>query len=498
MRSVRSCDAVRTALALALGFPLGCAGRAIVGAGPDAKAAAEPTTDAASSGADVVDATVADADEASLSASPDAADMDAGNAWPACPDASPLIVADADTGFVYCSDGTLRRRAVVDCPFVQRPEQICPVGAEDAEPAPGWCSKDSDCTSHPYGQCLSFPMGVGCGVCEYGCVRDSDCPQGQICVCGGAFAGGGNAGQCSDTTCPGASTTCANGSDCAGAVLVLSCTWTFSCERTSGHNTCGVTGRPYLVRGENRVARVVERGDWVEGRAPDVAGLSPAARTRIGRHWTSVGLMEHASIAAFARFALHLLALAAPPELIDATHRAIADETRHARLAFGLATAYAGRELGPGALGLEGSIDGFCVEDLASALVMEGCVGETIAAIEAREALGEATDPDVREVLAVIAADELRHSELAWRSLRWLLESAAIDREHVRTIFDAAAVNVAPHPIDERASDGLRDHGVLSFARRAEIRRAALAEVVGPCAEVLLAADTRLHRVSAA
>ena len=64
--------------------------------------------------------------------------------------------------------------------------------------------------------------------------------------------------------------------------------------------------------------------------------------------------MEHASIAAFARFSLELLAFGAPPDLVEQAQAAMADETRHAKLCFALAGAYAERPIGPGALDMTG------------------------------------------------------------------------------------------------------------------------------------------------
>lgn len=66
--------------------------------------------------------------------------------------------------------------------------------------------------------------------------------------------------------------------------------------------------------------------------------------------WTRVGLMEHASVAAFSRFSLQLMALGAPSDLLQKSHEAAADEIRHARDAFALAGHYAGRPVGPGVM----------------------------------------------------------------------------------------------------------------------------------------------------
>src|SRR5436190_13763000 len=68
-------------------------------------------------------------------------------------------------------------------------------------------------------------------------------------------------------------------------------------------------------------------------------------------------------------------------------------------------------------------------------VVREGCIGETVAALEAREALARASDPAVRAVLARIARDEARHAELAWRTVAWAL---SIGDERVRAAVAAA------------------------------------------------------------
>lgn len=89
------------------------------------------------------------------------------------------------------------------------------------------------------------------------------------------------------------------------------------------------------------------RADWSGEEALDVSGIPASEREAIARGWARAGLLEHASIAAFARFTLQLLALGAPPALVLDARAAIGDETEHARLCFTIASAYAGRPLGP-------------------------------------------------------------------------------------------------------------------------------------------------------
>jgi hypothetical protein len=196
--------------------------------------------------------------------------------------------------------------------------------------------------------------------------------------------------------------------------------------------------------------------------------------------------MEHASIASFARFTLHLLALGAPPELVRDAQEAIGDETGHARLAFGLASAFAGTPLGPGPLAIEGALDGFDLRDFIATLIREGCIGETVAAIEAIEALEHVTDPAVRAVLNVIAPDELRHAALAWRTLAWVLSSGRAERELVHAEVLTALGEIRPRARSDRHDEALRPFGVVSEVRREDLRAMAISSVIDRCAAAIV------------
>lgn len=118
-------------------------------------------------------------------------------------------------------------------------------------------------------------------------------------------------------------------------------------------------------------------------RLPQLQPVPDARRRPLADRWLEAAQMEHASIASFGRFALQLLRLGAPAELVQNAHVAALDEIEHARICFALASAYAGRAYGPG--GLDG-ISGEFPSDLRTVLcanVEEGCVGETLAALEA-------------------------------------------------------------------------------------------------------------------
>jgi hypothetical protein len=338
------------------------------------------------------------------------------------------------------------------------------------------CFPGCDCVTLPFSS-LHPTLGLDPTSADFACQTPAD-----QCIT--------NA-DCGGIPIPAAGTLAPNGCAYAGGPAVCSARDAqgvvgngFSCE--FGVLDCR-TGRPFLVRGIERVGDCVGRGDWRSPNiAPDLRACSRPVLARLATHWIRVGLMEHASIAAFARFTLHLLAVGAPPELVSSSQRAIGDETEHARLAFALASAYAGAEMGPGPLAIDGSLDSFHVVDLVATLVREGCIGETVAAIEASDALASAVDPVVRMVLETVARDELRHAELAWRTLGWLVASGRANRATVQDEVALALRQVESSPRRTEAGDDLAAFGVISDARRDELRQAAATRVIRRCADALL------------
>ena len=118
----------------------------------------------------------------------------------------------------------------------------------------------------------------------------------------------------------------------------------------------------------------------------------------------------------------------------------------------------------------------------ATSAVKEGCVGETLAALQAGEQLAAATDPAVRAALATIAADEARHAELAWRTVAWAVaEGGAEVRRAVRAAFDEAlAAMPEPEPIAGELAADLAAHGRLDAAALRSAFERGIADVILP------------------
>lgn len=250
--------------------------------------------------------------------------------------------------------------------------------------------------------------------------------------------------------------------------------------------TGGSCGRPFLVEGQPLVARLGPGADWVarDLPQPSVVDLTPELRAGLATWWTNAALMEHASIAAFARFTLELLALGAPAGLVEDATSAMADEQRHARMCFAVASAYAGEPRGPGVLDLGRALESTDLGRIAVTTFLDGCIGETVAAVEARELAASSRDAGIAETLRTIADDEARHSALAWRFLRWALSlgGPALARQIDAALTQeleaaAAACATAKPPTDDPASS----HGMLSLSARLGLRADVLREIVAPC-----------------
>jgi hypothetical protein len=238
-------------------------------------------------------------------------------------------------------------------------------------------------------------------------------------------------------------------------------------------------GRPLVVEGVARVAPVTQRPDWTEPLQVDLSGLSARQREELAQQWLADARLEHASIASFARFTLDLLAFGAPPDLVEACQRAAADEIRHARACFALASTYAGVTWGPGPLDMRGVTVSATLAEAAACALREGCINETTAALTAARQAELATDPVVREVLARIAHDEATHAELAWRFVAWAI---SVDGDAVRSALAAALAPPAEESHPAASELDLQPHGRLLASSKAEIARAAWADVIAPCA----------------
>ncbi|MDX2054693.1 MAG: ferritin-like domain-containing protein [Polyangiaceae bacterium] len=478
---------------------------------------------------------------------------------PAAWSCTPVPLTGVDTGYVRCGEGYTHRTRQGSCPSIypRSGSQLPPDATGGAGAAGGGgamgtggngagglatggsggsrfaCSEDADCTASPIGYCQYSPAredgplggAPSSSTCNYGCATDADCDVGSICECGIDM------GRCVPSTCR-TDADCADGSLCAGGIenggdptgcsfetryqpfscqlpgdecfTNAQCPWGESCIHGEVNRTCvrlPLCGRPFCVDSAHRQASPTESASWLSSPifVSSLDELDAGTRREIAAHYTEIALMEHASVAAFARFSLHLMSMGAPAWLLSETQRAMGDEIEHAKACFALASSYAESNVGPSRLRLEGAFEDAGELDIIVTAVKEACFGETVAAIEAAEAASVATVPAVRELLSRISDDETRHAELGWRFLAWALEHVGASRRAELTASLRVLLHseVAEANQQGRAESGehartaiLGAHGILSAASRGELRRAVLKDVVAPVLNSLLEASS--------
>lgn len=192
-----------------------------------------------------------------------------------------------------------------------------------------------------------------------------------------------------------------------------------------------VIGRPYV---EDDGCRSVEA---TLANAGPASGANTAKTDRV-RAWLKAGEGEHASVAAFNRLSLQLLALGAPLELVTDVQGAALDEANHARLCWDLAQSLANAPVTHGAFPFHTVVDPqTSLADLAYAAVREGCLSETLGACVADSIAKQSPDADARRVLTRLASDELGHAVLSFRIVSWAMQAGGPDvRAAVRRALD--------------------------------------------------------------
>lgn len=422
-----------------------------------------------------------------------------------CPGAATVLDSTGEpTGFSRCLNGALFRDE--DVPVSPTQNTASCQGNEEVTT----CLSDDDCTDRRFGRCShsdrssvrdSFSTIEDMCSCTYSCETDADCGDPSLACVPGPLSATGFA------VCVSAS--CHTHADCGAQERCVLSTWNDGCgERTQlachgiddcmsdedceGYDSCQpdgsgwscqsescAIGRPLRV-GEGAATAPLRQGvDW---RAE--LGMDAERNADLAAYWAGVAAMEHASVASFARVALQLMALGAPSSLVMQTQQAMADEIRHAQLTYGLASTYAGEPMAPGPLPEATAPMDSRPQTVLEGLVMEACVVETLGVAEAFAAAESCVGGAQRALLRGIATDEQRHAQLAWRTLKWLLEEHPELRPVARRLFDEqlARVERGVYARDGFAcpSEGVLGHGDLLALHRSvarEVLRPAVAAV---------------------
>lgn len=212
--------------------------------------------------------------------------------------------------------------------------------------------------------------------------------------------------------------------------------------------------------------------------------------------WRDAGLSEHASIASFSRFLLHLLSVGAPPDLLRQAVRALDDELTHTLLCFRVAQTIDGGRMGPGPLAVEQGLGDDSPEAILESAIREGCVAETVSAVLAGMAAEDAIHPPAVKALRRIQIDEDNHAKLAWEFVEWLLGRFPELRETARACF-AEELDLAVEELEDDELDaGIGAFGQISPSTRARRARAVVETNVRPRMEALFDRLERRQRTA--
>ena len=260
-----------------------------------------------------------------------------------------------------------------------------------------------------------------------------------------------------------------------------------------------VPGRPFVVEGKSRTATSQNfslgeenyASSWSNIQKPTILAKT-ALSGEIGSRWLTLGEAEHASVASFAKHTLQLMSIGAPSELLAASQEASLDEIRHAKICYGFASTFLGSEFGPGPLDVEGSLGKMELKKIAQSIIQEGCIEETISAVEAHLGAYTAQEPSIKEALGQIATDETRHAQFAWDTIQWMVKRFPEVQDYVTETFKtevedrllalekSVLLKEASNCDALDVNDIFRSYGLVVMCDKNKVREAAIQDIIMP------------------
>jgi hypothetical protein len=230
-------------------------------------------------------------------------------------------------------------------------------------------------------------------------------------------------------------------------------------------------GRPFRIKGTPVVSKVSSSSEW-STRDVKRYDLPYESRIALEAVWLDSASKEHASVPAFSKLSLQLIALGAPPDLISKVFIAAGQEITHAELCFSVATSVSGRPWSPGAMPqiLGERSDFESLESMILECFVDGCLMEAMSAAHAHASAQLAEEIDIKRVFSVIAEDEKSHAELSWEILNFLLTKVGSAMQE-RLFSEFRVMKSRPVPefypahinlmIEKADSESLRRFGIL-------------------------------------
>jgi hypothetical protein len=249
----------------------------------------------------------------------------------------------------------------------------------------------------------------------------------------------------------------------------------------------------------------VEHGDAWTGTGLSFSGpvgvidaADADTRRALAAQWRENGRTEHASVAAFARLTLDLMALGAPPDLVADANRDALDEIRHTELCFGLARALDGQSESPGAFPeaararMLSRSRTLALAQLAVDSLVDGALHEGVSARIIAKLARRCEAPGIQAILKEIAADEGRHARHGWDVVRWCLAEGGESVAHALEGALRALPKTMSSPMPDEARDGRWERwGIMGEVLEAEEHAATRADLERRVGEALAASRSR-------
>ncbi len=225
-----------------------------------------------------------------------------------------------------------------------------------------------------------------------------------------------------------------------------------------------------------------------------VGSLDASTKEALAHQWRENGRTEHASVAAFARLTLDLMALGAPSTLIEDANRDALDEIRHTTMCFSFARAIDGRSESPSAFP-EASrartlprVRSLALATLAVDSLVDGALHEGVSARIIAKLARRTDDAATRALLKAIAADEGRHARHGWDVVRWCLdEGGAPVASALRGALGRLPRSMRSELPEAARSGAWERYGIMGEALESEEFLAARDELVARLSSLLAA-----------
>ena len=235
-----------------------------------------------------------------------------------------------------------------------------------------------------------------------------------------------------------------------------------------------------------------DSNSWKIDLLPSVSENNASYNHEVGLYWLQQAEAEHASVASFARHTLQLMSIGAPSELLIASQAASIDEIKHAKMCYGFASIFMSTDIAPQALDVDGSLGELDLKNIIQSVIQEGCIEETLSAIEAHFRAHHSTDIDVKKVLNEIAADETRHAQLAWDTIFWITKKYPEYQDFVKKSFlenfeqqrhlieNEEILQPSNECSDLRKDVYLQGFGILLHKDQEKVRHAGIQNIIKP------------------